>query len=76
MRNIVAEKKELRKMALLWWISLPSEYKFRIKRKYYPLQNTYTLSGRQIEYIYVVDPKSPYLEDKLRTEKQQHGKTA
>ena len=66
MNNPVAEKKELRKEALYWWISLSSEYKFRIKCRHYPNKETYALNGREIEHIYVNDKTSPYKQDQLR----------
>ena len=68
MNNPVAEKKEIRKDAMMWWISVRGQQKIIMATRYFPDTKHYMLSGREIQHIYITDPKSTYLMDKLRTQ--------
>ena len=66
--NPIAEVKELRKDAMMWWISVRGQQKVILSNKYYPGRRHYSLTGREIQHIYTTYHKSTYLVDKLRTE--------
>ena len=61
----LAQRRSLRKSAMMWWISIGGQQKFTFTRVHYPGRRYYSLTGREIEYIYTTDPKSTWEEDMI-----------
>ena len=63
--NRLEQKTSLRKSAMYWWISTKQQEKFLFTKAHYPGRNWYSLNGKEIQHIYITDPKSSYAEDQL-----------
>ena len=64
--NILEQRADLRKNAMMWWICIRGQQKVISAKKYYPNKKYFMLKARDIIHIYITDVKSTYVEDKLR----------